>query len=94
MRPRVSGQNFLTKKNETTLTSANSPNVSVAPSASTSSGNTNEMIALRIHRTNTAMPIAKPRIVIGKISESSSQTSVPMKPCTKTTTISIAARIR
>ncbi len=49
---------------------------------------------MTVQSTNTAMPIAKPRMVIGKISDSSSQTSVPMNVCTKKTTISIAARIR
>ena len=52
------------------------------------------MAAFTVHSTNTAIPIAKPRMVIGKISESSSQTRVPMKVCTKNTTNSIAARIR
>src|SRR4051812_29350675 len=55
---------------------------------------TNEMMVLVVHRTNTAAPMAKPRIVIGKISESSNQINVPMKVCTKNTTISIPSRIR
>ena len=42
---------------------------------------------MTVHSTKTAMPIAKPRMVIGKISDSSSQTSVPMKVCTKNTTM-------
>jgi hypothetical protein len=52
------------------------------------------MIAFTVHSTNTAIPIAKPWIVIGKISESSSQTSVPMNVCTNATSSSIAARIK
>ena len=52
------------------------------------------MAALTVQSRNTAIPIAKPRMVIGKISESSSQTSVPMKVWTKNTTISMAARMR
>ena len=66
----------------------------MAPSAATSGGNAKEMVALTVQSTKTAMPMAKPRMVIGKISESSSQTSVPMKVCTKNTTNSIAARMR
>ncbi len=52
------------------------------------------MAALTVQSTNTAIPIAKPRMVIGKISDNSNHTSVPMKVCTKNTTINIAARIR
>ena len=40
------------------------------------------------------MPIAKPRIVIGKISDSSSHTRVPMKPLHEATNNNIATRIR
>ena len=43
---------------------------------------------------NTAVPIAKPRMVIGKISESSSQINVPINVWTKNTTTSIPTRIR
>jgi hypothetical protein len=59
--------------------------VTVTPAASARIGKTNEISAFTHHSTKTAIPIAKPRIAIGKISESSSQTRVPMKPCTNAT---------
>jgi hypothetical protein len=88
------GRELLDEEEPPTLISAKSPNVGVAPSAATSGGNAKEMAAFTVHSTNTAMPIANPRMVIGKISESSSHTSVPMNVCTKKTTTSIAARMR
>ena len=88
------GGERLTKKMDPKLISAKSPNVKVAPSPATSGGNAKEMAALTVHKTKTAIPMAKPRMVIGKISESNSHTNVPMKVCTKNTTTSIAARMR
>ena len=51
------------------------------------------MIALVHHSTNTVMPIANPRMLSGKISESSSHTQVPMNICTKATKSTMQARI-
>ncbi len=91
---RVSGANFRQNRIDPTLINAKSPKVSLAPNAATSGGNANDTPAFTVQRRKTAIPIAKPRIVIGKISEGSSQTKIPMKVCTNATTISIAARIR
>jgi len=67
--------------------------VPVEPSAEFSSGNRKEMIALVHHSTNTAIPMAKPRMLSGKISESSSHTQVPMNICTNATKSTMQARI-
>ena len=69
------------------------PKVPVAPAASTRIGKTNEMGRYVVQSTKTAMPIANPRMAIGKISDSSNQTQVPMKHCTKATNSIIAARM-
>jgi hypothetical protein len=80
------GGELLDEVSAPTLTTANSPKVRLAPSAATSGGKAKEMAAFTVHSTKTAMPIANPRMVIGKISDSSSHTSVPMNVCTKVTT--------
>ncbi len=49
--------------------------------------------AFVVQSTKTAMPMANPRMAIGKISESSNHTQVPMKHCTKATNTIIAARM-
>ena len=64
---------------------------SQAPSSAR--GRANEIIALVHHSTNTAMPIAKPRMLSGKISESSSHTQVPMNICTNATNTTMQPRI-
>ena len=56
-------------------------------------GKAKEIAALVVQSTNTAMPMANPRMVIGKISDSSSQTQVPMKHCTKATNRTMHARM-
>ena len=65
----------------------------VEPSAEFRTGKAKEMIALVHHSTNTAMPMANPRMLSGKISDSSSHTQVPMNICTKATNRIMHARI-
>src|SRR6202165_81 len=91
--PFVSGTNLRTNSQDPTLTATNSANVPVEPSAEFSTGNRNEISALVHHSTNTAIPIANPRMLSGKISDSSSHTQVPMNIWTKATNTTMQARI-
>ncbi len=63
------------------------------PSAEFSTGNRNEISALVHHRMNTAMPIANPRMLSGKISDRSNHTQVPMNICTNATNTTMQPRI-
>ena len=91
--PFVSGTNFRTKSQDPMLMATKSRNVPVEPSAEFSTGKANEISALVHHSTNTAIPIAKPRMLSGKISDSNSQTQVPMNICTKATNNTMQARM-
>ena len=63
------------------------------PSPLTTLGKNWATAALASHRANTQMPIAKERILSGKISASMSHTSGPSVPCMEKTNRTMKTRI-
>jgi hypothetical protein len=91
VRPLVSGTQRFTKTIEKTPATTKRKKVLEIPMPETSDGKTRPITKLVSHSTTAATPMPKPRIRIGKISDSISQVTGEIAPCWKARNVTVIA---